>query len=114
MPHSYLTIVGERGIRLSGGQRQRLGIARALYREPKVLLFDEATSALDNRTEKAVMDGLKSLGRDRTMIFVAHRLSTVRDCDIIYLFVAGRIKACGTYNELTAADVEFQALAVPG
>ena len=111
MPQGYMSMVGERGIRLSGGQRQRIGIARALYRDPKVLVFDEATSALDNRTEKAVMQGLQSLGRDRTMIFVAHRLSTVRDCDIIYLFAGGRIQARGTYAELTATSGEFQSMA---
>ncbi len=114
MAQGYMTMVGERGVRLSGGQRQRIGIARALYRDPKVLLFDEATSALDNLTEKAVMHGLQSLGRDRTMIFIAHRLSTVRDCDIIYLFEGGGIKACGTYDELTATSAEFQSMAAYG
>jgi ABC-type bacteriocin/lantibiotic exporter with double-glycine peptidase domain len=114
MAQGYMTMVGERGIRLSGGQRQRIGVARALYRDPHVLLFDEATSALDNRTEKAVMQRLQSLGRDRTMIFIAHRLSTVRDCDVIYLFAGGKIEACGTYDELTETSAEFQSLAVPG
>jgi ABC-type bacteriocin/lantibiotic exporter with double-glycine peptidase domain len=114
LPRGYMTMVGERGVRLSGGQRQRIGIARALYRVPKVLLFDEATSALDNRTEKAVIQGLQSLGRDRTMIFIAHRLTTVRDCDLIYLFVAGKIKACGTYDELTTTSSEFQSIAAHG
>ena len=114
MPKGYRTMVGDRGVRLSGGQRQRIGIARALYYAPRVLLFDEATSALDNRTEKAVMQSLQSLGRDRTMIFIAHRLTTVRDCDIIYLFAGGKIDACGTYDELTATSAEFQSMAAHG
>lgn len=111
MPQGYGTMVGERGVRLSGGQRQRIGVARALYRAPKVLLFDEATSALDNRTEKTVMQALQTLGRDRTMIFIAHRLTTVRDCDVIYVFADGMIKAHGTYDELTATSAEFQSMA---
>jgi ABC-type multidrug transport system fused ATPase/permease subunit len=111
LPLGYRTKVGERGVRLSGGQRQRIGIARALYRAPKVLLFDEATSALDNRTEKMVMQSLQTLGRDRTIIFIAHRLTTVKNCDVIYLFAGGRIVAKGTYDELTASNAEFQAMA---
>ena len=114
MPQGYDTLVGERGVRLSGGQRQRIGIARALYRDPKIIVFDEATSALDNRTEKTVMQGLQSLGRDRTLIFVAHRLSTVRDCDIIYVFARGGVQAQGTYDELTATSAEFKSLAAYG
>ena len=114
LPRGYMTMVGDRGVRLSGGQRQRIGIARALYYAPRVLLFDEATSALDNRTEKAVMQNLQKLGRDRTMIFIAHRLTTVRNCDIIYLFDGGKIKACGTYDELTATSAEFQSMAAHG
>jgi len=110
MPQGYRTMVGERGVRLSGGQRQRIGVARALYRSPKVLLFDEATSALDNTTEKAVMQGIRALGRERTVIFVAHRLSTVRDCDMIYLFTSGTIAASGTYDELTDVSDEFHAM----
>jgi ABC-type multidrug transport system fused ATPase/permease subunit len=114
MPQGYRTMVGERGVRLSGGQRQRIGVARALYRDPKVLLFDEATSALDNLTEKAVMQGLQTLGRDRTIIFIAHRLSTVRNCDVIYLFAGGRITASGAYDELTASSAEFQSMTAHG
>jgi ABC-type multidrug transport system fused ATPase/permease subunit len=114
MAQGYTTRVGERGVRLSGGQRQRIGVARALYRDPKLLLFDEATSALDNLTEKAVMQGLQSLGRDRTIIFIAHRLSTVRNCDVIYLFAGGRITASGTYDELTASSAEFQSMTAHG
>ena len=77
----YQTFVGERGIRLSGGQRQRIGIARALYKQANVLIFDEATSALDNETEQAVMDAIEGLGRDLTILIIAHRLTTLKDCD---------------------------------
>lgn len=114
LPQGYLTKVGERGVRLSGGQRQRIGIARALYYAPKVLLFDEATSALDNSTEKMVMQSLQTLGRDRTIIFIAHQLTTVQSCDVIYLFAGGRIIARGSYDELTANSAEFQAMAAHG
>ena len=76
----YDTLVGERGVRLSGGQRQRVGIARALYKRADVIVFDEATSALDNNTESAVMKSLESLGNELTLIIVAHRLTTLRNC----------------------------------
>ena len=85
------TQIGERGIRLSGGQRQRLGIARALYLNPKILVFDEATSALDNETEAAVMSSINSLHGKKTMIIIAHRLQTIKDCDIVYRVGDGRI-----------------------
>ena len=85
LPHQYQTIVGERGIRLSGGQRQRIGIARALYHNPQILILDEATSALDNQTEKAVMDAVNNVGKNITIIIIAHRLTTVKKCDIIFL-----------------------------
>ena len=80
----YDSFVGERGIRLSGGQRQRIGIARALYKKAQVLVFDEATSALDNDTEAAVMDVIAGLNIDLTVIMIAHRLSTVRQCDRVF------------------------------
>ena len=76
--------VGDKGVKLSGGQRQRIGIARALYRGPKILVLDEATSALDNETEAAVMESVESLVGSRTMIIIAHRLSTIENCDIVY------------------------------
>ena len=86
------TRVGERGVQLSGGQKQRIGLARALYNKPEVLILDEATSALDNLTEKAVMDSVKNLKGDITKIIIAHRLSTLNDCDIIYELLNKQLK----------------------
>jgi ABC-type multidrug transport system fused ATPase/permease subunit len=90
LPSGYDTVIGERGVRLSGGQRQRIGIARALYRDPQVLVFDEATSALDNATEAVVMEAIAAFHGHKTMIIVAHRPSTLRDCDRILTFSGGR------------------------
>jgi ABC-type multidrug transport system fused ATPase/permease subunit len=103
--------VGERGVRLSGGQRQRIGIARALYHNPQVLILDEATSALDNLTEQAVMEAVHNLGHEITIILIAHRLSTVKACDTIFLLEKGELKAQGTFEELTQADARFRAMA---
>jgi ABC-type multidrug transport system fused ATPase/permease subunit len=100
LPKQYQTIIGERGIRLSGGERQRIGIARALYHNPQVLIFDEATSALDNQTEQAVMDAVNNLGKDITIILIAHRLSTVKNCDIIFKFENGRLVDQGSFDEI--------------
>jgi len=100
LPNKYLTSVGERGVRLSGGQRQRIGIARALYHNPKVLILDEATSALDNETEKAVMDAIDNLSKDITIILIAHRLNTVKNCDIIFKLENGRLIGQGTFDEI--------------
>ena len=108
LPLKYKTNIGERGVRLSGGQRQRIGIARALYHKPKVLVLDEATSALDNLTEKAVMNALHNSEKNITKILVAHRLSTVRDCDIIYLFDKGELKKQGTFEELVKISDDFR------
>jgi len=110
-PKGYDTVVGERGVRLSGGQRQRIGIARALYRDPDVLVLDEATSALDSLTERAVMDAMQSMGGSKTIILITHRLSTVRICDTIHLLEGGRLKASGTYDSLLETDSGFRSMA---
>jgi ABC-type bacteriocin/lantibiotic exporter with double-glycine peptidase domain len=101
LPNGYDTVVGERGIRLSGGQRQRIGIARALYHNPQVIVFDEATSALDNATEKAVLESVEQLHGSKTIIMIAHRLSTVRNCDCIHILEQGRVLDSGTFVELS-------------
>ena len=100
LPKKYETIIGERGIQLSGGERQRIGIARALYNNPKVLILDEATSALDNKTEKIVMEAINNLRKDLTIIIIAHRLNTVKNCDIIFQLEHGKLINKGTYSEL--------------
>jgi ABC-type bacteriocin/lantibiotic exporter with double-glycine peptidase domain len=100
LSQTYATGVGERGVRLSGGQRQRIGIARALYHKPQVLVLDEATSALDIHTEQVVMEAINHLSHAMTVILIAHRLNTLRQCDQIYLLEGGRVKASGTYQEL--------------
>ena len=92
LPQGLDTEVGERGVRISGGQRQRIGIARALYRDPDILVFDEATSALDNETEKEVMQAIEGLQGIKTMIMIAHRLSTIENCDIVYKVEGGKIE----------------------
>lgn len=111
LSNGYKTLVGERGVRLSGGQRQRIGIARALYRDPSLLIFDEATSALDNLTEQEVMEAVHNLGNQKTIILIAHRLSTVRKCDRIFYLEQGGIIAAGTYDELLANNMHFRRLA---
>ena len=111
LPEGYATRVGERGVRLSGGQRQRIGIARALYHDPDVLIMDEATSALDNLTERAVMDAVHNLGHAKTIVLIAHRLSTVRDCDVIFMLERGRVVAQGSYDELLDTSQKFRAMA---
>jgi len=108
LPHGYSTRVGEQGVRLSGGQRQRIGIARALYYDPGVLVFDEATSALDSVTEKAVMEAIHSLGNKKTIIMIAHRLSTVRHCNNIFVLDGGKLVEEGTYDQLIEANSKFQ------
>ena len=111
LPAGYDTYVGERGVRLSGGQRQRIGIARALYRQASVIVFDEATSALDNATEKEVMAAINGLSRQFTIILIAHRLSTVEQCDQIFELHKGRVVAKGTYHELLDHSSSFQKMA---
>jgi len=99
-PLQYRTKIGERGIRLSGGQRQRIGIARALYKQASVIIFDEATSALDGDTEKMVMDAVDGLNKDLTILIIAHRLTTLKNCDIIVELEHGKIKRVGKYSSL--------------
>jgi ATP-binding cassette, subfamily B, bacterial PglK len=111
LPDKYKTTVGERGVRLSGGQRQRIGIARALYNNPQVLVLDEATSALDNLTEQAVMEAVKNLGKNITIIMIAHRLTTVKGCDTIFLLEKGELKEQGTFEKLIEVSDSFRATA---
>ena len=106
----YQTIVGERGVRLSGGQRQRIGIARALYRDPSLLIMDEATSALDNITERVVMEAVQRVRSEKTIILIAHRLSTVKTCDVIFLMEHGKLVAQGTYDALLAGNDAFRRM----
>lgn len=108
LPLKYQTIVGERGVRLSGGQRQRIGIARALYNNPQVLILDEATSALDNRTENEVMKAINKIEKDITIILIAHRLNTMKNCDNIFLLENGKIIAKGTFEELIDNNDSFR------
>lgn len=100
LPNQYDTEIGERGVRLSGGQRQRIGIARALYHNPSVLVLDEATSALDGATEGAVMDAIHALAHQKTIIIIAHRLTTVAQCDSVFLMSKGRILDQGSFDQL--------------
>jgi ATP-binding cassette, subfamily B, bacterial PglK len=108
LPEGLETIVGERGIRLSGGQRQRIGIARALYRNPEILIFDEATSALDNETEKEVSEAIESLANEKTIVVIAHRLSTVKKCARLVLMDKGTISDIGDFTSLMESSARFQ------
>lgn len=110
LPKKYQTKIGERGVRLSGGQRQRIGIARALYRNPRLLVLDEATSALDNLTEQAVMDAVNNLDKDITVIMIAHRLSTVKECDTIFFLEDGKLTGKGSFEELLKSNKSFQEM----
>ena len=111
LPQGYETLVGERGIRLSGGQRQRIGIARALYHDPEVLVFDEATSALDGVTEEMVLQAMENAAKLKNLIIIAHRLTTVKNCDMVYLLDRGRIVAEGTYDQLMRSSEQFRKMA---
>jgi ATP-binding cassette, subfamily B, bacterial PglK len=114
LPEGYGTVVGERGVRLSGGQRQRIGIARAMYHNPDVLIMDEGTSALDGITEDGVIDAIRHLSGRKTIVLVAHRVSTLRDCTAIHLFHDGRIVDSGSYAELLQRSSRFRAMAKTG
>ncbi|MCG3727041.1 ABC transporter ATP-binding protein [Vibrio cincinnatiensis] len=111
LPDGLATRVGERGVQLSGGQRQRIGIARALYEDADVLVLDEATSALDGITEKLVMDAIHDFSGNKTIIMIAHRLSTVQQCDCIYMLDKGKVIDRGSYNELLNKNIEFRKMA---
>ncbi len=100
LPSGVQAVVGQRGNRLSGGQRQRLGLARALFRQPTILVLDEATSALDNETERAVTEALQMLHGETMMVIVAHRLSTVQACDRILYLEGGQVAGLGAFDEL--------------
>lgn len=111
LPYGLDTEIGERGIRISGGERQRIGIARALYNDPEVIVMDEATSSLDNETERAFMDAIRDLGGKKTIIIIAHRLTTVQHCDKIFFLEKGRLLAEGTYGDLLEKCPEFARMA---
>ena len=110
LPQGLDTVLGEQGVRLSGGQRQRIGIARALYRDPDVIVFDEATSALDSEAEHEISKAIQGLAQDKTLIIIAHRLSTVRLCDILIFLKRGRVADMGTFQDLMDRNADFQRM----
>ena len=110
LPDGFQTLVGENGVRVSGGQKQRIGIARALYRNPEILIFDEATSSLDNVTERELSAEIEMLSGSKTLVIVAHRLSTVARCDVIHVFDEGHIVGSGTHLQLLHSCVEYRSL----
>lgn len=112
MTYGLYTMIGENGIKLSGGQRQRLSLSRAFFRGAKVLVLDEATSALDNKTEHDVMQALDIVGRRCTTIVIAHRLSTVKKCDVIYEMSKGEIIASGDFQQLKERSATFREMAM--
>jgi ABC-type multidrug transport system fused ATPase/permease subunit len=110
LPEGLETIVGEKGVQLSGGQKQRIAIARALYRDPKILVLDEATSSLDGLTEKKIMESIYKLASDITVLIIAHRLNTVKECNMIYYMDEGKIIDKGGYDELMDSNPKFKNL----
>ena len=110
LPQKLKTKVCENGIRLSGGQRQRIAIARAFYRNTKIIVMDEATSALDSKTESNLIKAISGLNKDLTLIFIAHRISTVKECDCIYEFKNGEVSAFGKYDELLFKSKSFREI----
>jgi ATP-binding cassette, subfamily B, bacterial PglK len=107
------TVLGEHGSRLSGGQRQRIGIARALYNDPEIIILDEATSALDSETESGIMDSINALKGQKTLIIIAHRMSTVKNCDRLFVLKDGQIISTGTFDELSVSSNDFKRLISP-
>ncbi|MEB3351967.1 MAG: ATP-binding cassette domain-containing protein, partial [Cyanobacteriota bacterium] len=110
LPHGYDTVVGERGQRLSGGQRQRIALARAILKDPPVLVLDEATAAVDNETEAAIQRSLERITAERTTLVIAHRLSTVRHADRIVVMEAGRIVESGSHDQLIRRNGAYAGL----
>ena len=106
----YDHIIGERGIQLSGGQRQRIGIARALYNDPEIIVFDEATSSLDNKTEKDIIDSLGLVAKYKTLIVIAHRMSSISICNKVLILNNGSVSNFGNYNELKDSYVFMKEL----
>ena len=104
LPEGYETRVGERGLKLSGGEKQRIAIARALLKDPPIMIFDEATSSLDSASEQAILAAIREVAAERTSLVIAHRLSTITDADEILFLDQGRILERGRHNELLAAD----------
>jgi ABC-type multidrug transport system fused ATPase/permease subunit len=110
LPDNYNTIVGENGVKLSGGQRQRIGIARAIYHNPELLVLDEATSSLDNLTEEFVMNSIVNKMGKKTIIIVAHRLSTIKQCDKIFFLNNGKLEQEGSYENLYENNQNFRKM----
>jgi ATP-binding cassette subfamily B protein len=110
LPDGYMTLVGERGVTLSGGQKQRTAIARALLKDPAILVLDDPLSAVDTRTEEAILASLAGYYGDRTVLIVSHRLSALRDCDLIVVLDRGEIMEQGSHEALMALDGQYAAI----